>query len=46
MENYETLVFKILYFENNDVVTLSGGYNDNVAGAPNAWGDGWKEKED
>lgn len=46
MRNYEQPVFKIVYFENNDIVTASMTYNDNVAGAPDTWGDGWKGKED
>ena len=46
MSIYQELVVEILYFDNTDIVTTSSGFNDNVAGAPDAWGDGWKEKED
>ena len=46
MKHYNELVFEITYFENNDVVTTSKLYNDNVAGAPGSWGDEWKGKED
>lgn len=41
MRNYQELVFEIKYFENNDVVTASTTFNDNVAGAPSSWGDDW-----
>ena len=44
MKDYKELVFKIVYFENTDVVTTSG--KDNVVSAPSTWGDDWKGLED
>ncbi len=47
MKHYNELVFKIVYFENTDVVTTSDTLagKDNVVGALDSWGDGWKGME-
>ena len=44
--NYKQPAFRIILFENNDVVTTStGGASDNVFGALGEWGDTWKGSE-
>ncbi|MDD6994973.1 MAG: hypothetical protein SPH68_01165 [Candidatus Borkfalkiaceae bacterium] len=46
MKNYRQPVFRIIGFEDNDVVTSSSvTVKDNVAGALGVWGDEWKGTE-